>query len=552
MDHGNCQPISDLNTLTDPVNSSSPMMRLNQDVLWRTFSMNADMDNDEEFRVYSNDILKNKNSRALFTTWHSSQVCQIWRHTILNAPSLWAQLIDLDGLSSVDKLMKEEIICRTASCSLYIAGHVFASSPKERDFFLSILLKDWTRIQSLKVTIGQSNEIPGNVWNILLEPTKTLVCFKLRASNGVNLPQENHPISNLFANHAPSLKSFVSWKINFNFGYGDGLNWLSNIRQLNISYMSSMPLPQWLEALQHMPLLEDLQLMYPFPSVAPSLQNELNLPTIHLPKLMYIYIIHSLNSCAVLLDRIVPRIGCYLYMDTLDDVHEPPPPSTILLATKVLSRYSQSFFANHPISALHYAVTHTAITISEYRLQHHDTSPMYRVYVCCGDPAQLSLLFPLLDAYTSCDFSNVETLRFDVDLFPAQTLNIDVFNVLLRFNSIKSLVFSNEGTIPALSGLAREYMDTLETSGAVPFPLFPHLHTIKADGAYNFPGQIPGAKEAPLELLLLQQNLARFVIWRRVVQAPVEVIDIADLGAAARVGIFDGISGLQIIIRTEF
>ncbi|PPQ80677.1 hypothetical protein CVT25_001812 [Psilocybe cyanescens] len=336
------------NVLQDSSDILSPIMKLNQDVLWRIFSVNANMDNDEEFRVYAGDKLKYRNIRALFITWHSSQVCQLWRHFILETSSLWAQLIDLDGLSSVDGLMKDEIMRRTGSCALSISGRVFGRTSSEQNFFVAILRRDWTRIRSFKVTIAQSKSIPGIIWNILSEPTNTLEYFRLRADSGINPPDEHRPISNLFSNHAPSLRSFGSWRINFNFESGTNLNWLSNIHQLNISYMTSMSLAQWLQALEQMPQLEDLQLIYPFPTSS-SPESDLKLPSVHLPRLLNLYIIHDLTACAVFLDRILPGVGCYLYLDTPDDIDNPPPPSTLVLATKVLARFSQNWFASHAV-----------------------------------------------------------------------------------------------------------------------------------------------------------------------------------------------------------
>ncbi|KAH9481101.1 hypothetical protein JR316_0005621 [Psilocybe cubensis] len=444
---------SGLDIVANPVDSGasrSPISQLDQDVMWRIFSMNANMNNDDEFRIYSNDKLKNKNNRALYTTWHSSQVCRFWRRPLLNAPTLWAQLIDLDGLSSVDDLMKEEIVRRSGLCPLAIAGHVFAIFPKEKDFFISIIRNNWARIRSLKVSISQSNKIPGDVWDVLSEPAQTLEHFRIRASNGLNPSNNNGIISNVFANYSPFLKSFRSWKINFNFGSGD------------------------------------------------------------------------------------------------DEADEPPTQSTIILATKVLSRYSQSFFENNPVTTFQYAITHTTITIAEYRSK----TPMYRIFVGCGDPGQLPLLFTLFEAYSSCDFSHVETLLFDIDIFPSQTINADVLKILFKFNSVKSLLFSKPGTIPALYSLVREYTDTTRSSEAIQFSLFPSLTAIKAIGAYNFVSQ---TKKVSPALLLLQETLAKFVIWRRDygIEVPVEVIDISDLGDAAKVEIFNSISGIKVICKAS-
>ncbi len=66
----------------DPVNS--PIQRLDFDVLWHIFDLNADIFDDD---------------RALITTLATSYVCHNWRSLVLNSTSIWAHRY---GPSSLD------------------------------------------------------------------------------------------------------------------------------------------------------------------------------------------------------------------------------------------------------------------------------------------------------------------------------------------------------------------------------------------------------------------------------------------------------------------
>ncbi len=56
---------------------SSPIQRLNFDILWHIFDINADIFDDD---------------RALETTFATSYVCHDWRSFLLNSTSIWAHV----------------------------------------------------------------------------------------------------------------------------------------------------------------------------------------------------------------------------------------------------------------------------------------------------------------------------------------------------------------------------------------------------------------------------------------------------------------------------
>ena len=125
-----------------------PIFRLDTDVFIKILEFNANMfaedpDEDEE------------NEDALTTTRFTSQVCRIWRHVTLNAPSLWARMIDFDHLQGPQSIQwAKELIRRSKDSPLWIRNGKTSSSRsplsrEQRVFFCGILDQNWDRVQRL-------------------------------------------------------------------------------------------------------------------------------------------------------------------------------------------------------------------------------------------------------------------------------------------------------------------------------------------------------------------------------------------------------------------
>ena len=84
---------------------TSPIQRLNFDILWRIFDINADMFEDH---------------RALRTTLATSRVCHSWRFLLLSSSSIWAHLIDLDHWIWRRVKGSHEMIRRTGTAFLWV------------------------------------------------------------------------------------------------------------------------------------------------------------------------------------------------------------------------------------------------------------------------------------------------------------------------------------------------------------------------------------------------------------------------------------------------
>ncbi len=76
----------------------SPIQRLNFDILWHVFDLNADIFDDY---------------RALETTLAASYVCHDWRSLLLNSTSIWAHVMDLSHWKCFTAKGSRELIRRS-------------------------------------------------------------------------------------------------------------------------------------------------------------------------------------------------------------------------------------------------------------------------------------------------------------------------------------------------------------------------------------------------------------------------------------------------------
>ncbi|KAF8802064.1 hypothetical protein BYT27DRAFT_7113497, partial [Phlegmacium glaucopus] len=83
-------------------NTRASVLRLNNDVLYYIFKLNADMFSYED---------------ALSNTRKVSQVCQGWRNIILGSPSMWGRLLDFDSLRWSSDNWQNEVLRRSGSSS---------------------------------------------------------------------------------------------------------------------------------------------------------------------------------------------------------------------------------------------------------------------------------------------------------------------------------------------------------------------------------------------------------------------------------------------------
>jgi hypothetical protein len=126
-----------------------PIAKLHRDLLWQIFATNATLDLPkigQEFGTYSS------SPSPLTTARHTSQVCVSWRQLIIDSPSLWGNIIDLEALQQ--DAWRNEVLLRTGNSDLSIFGDLGGEDFQHVKKFLEMLLKNhWTRIKWVHITI---------------------------------------------------------------------------------------------------------------------------------------------------------------------------------------------------------------------------------------------------------------------------------------------------------------------------------------------------------------------------------------------------------------
>ena len=126
--------------ILDPsIGVTSPINKLPNDVLFFIFSINADM-TDESPQCWDDKKLP---YRALHVTRHTSQVSKYWRTLVLESPTIWARIIDLELFRPSLESWREEVLRRCGKCLLSVKG----LSSFERDSSTSVFTDKDTFIE---------------------------------------------------------------------------------------------------------------------------------------------------------------------------------------------------------------------------------------------------------------------------------------------------------------------------------------------------------------------------------------------------------------------
>ncbi|KJA24800.1 hypothetical protein HYPSUDRAFT_200349 [Hypholoma sublateritium FD-334 SS-4] len=277
----------------DPL--SSPIYTINDDILLYIFTFNADMFSDDN---------------ALPTTRMTSQVCRHWRDLMLESPSLWAKLIDLDHMSiSRTREWLEELFQRSGDAPLWIRAKsaTTCTTPRvrralySRPFFRDLISKNWHRIQKLIFSTHSGFWFPRS--------TMCLPAPQLEhCEASVHSQQGVAPISNsnpLFANHAPMLRSIYLKCLLVN----RQAPWLGHLHSIVLD--ESYNVPNALAILSAAGSLQRLKIknnIYDYPDVTASTFPIASLP--HLKSLEYNG--GNVPVIAELLDHIEIPVNCSL------------------------------------------------------------------------------------------------------------------------------------------------------------------------------------------------------------------------------------------------
>ncbi len=275
--------------------ATSPIQRLDFDVLWHIFNINADIFN---------------NNRALETTLATSYVCHHWRTLSLSSSSLWAHSIGLHHWMWYTVEGSKELIRRSGTALLWIKTHdpALNSYLRTEKQILDILDTHWDRVQKLEVTIHCNfmNQSP------LCRPALHLKSLRVEFDCYHGRPELNHLSSSLFSGSAPMIHD-LRWE-----GYGLNItasSWLRQVRCMDLS--AKLTVFELLQVLELTVNLMNLQLDH---GVAEN-RAQLTLPFVSLPQLAHL----NLN----LSDKLTP--GTVL----LEHLHIPPSCSVIFSARQI-------------------------------------------------------------------------------------------------------------------------------------------------------------------------------------------------------------------------
>ncbi|KDR71294.1 hypothetical protein GALMADRAFT_797919 [Galerina marginata CBS 339.88] len=312
-------------------NSTSPISRLDDDVLLRIFKNNADMDQK----------LKFKEPHGLDVTRHTSQVCPQWRQLIVGSPSTWAGMIDLHffGSQKSDD-WRDEVMKRTRQAPLSVKGHADPKNSKSVKLFFRHLLTDhWSRIREFEVWIFP-DEFDSQLANIFWEtPAPRLERFSFLYFSHAGIGPSFQHVGRgrtLFADQAPSLRSFNCRML----GFGHRAAWVSHLQKITLS--SALSVADVLDVLSHAPRLQELIITREVE--APETPSTCTNNQIRLPNLQRIQISDSLRNSITFLERIVPSSTCELSLTTRDKGNSNVSLHDISSLRSITSRFAESYF----------------------------------------------------------------------------------------------------------------------------------------------------------------------------------------------------------------
>ncbi len=475
-----------IGTLTMP--QHAPVFKLDQFLLWSIFLENAKMDMDLSYT--NSPSQQNRTLHPLNIIRSTSQVCTLWRNVLLQSPSLWAQLIDIEALWWGNEYWRKEVLSRTGEALLSVKGCVrFYPShdtwKAKGEYFLSILDEFWPRIRRLRIEVMEvgirSTEISRKRWQVLHRPAPNLelfhIHFGLNSLSDIFIAEDYQ----IFSNDAPSLRHFIPTNLNF------PLSALCFSRLQTLKLSPSFDVPQILQAFQTMESLRSLSVNL---LLVPG--QDSYLPFVTLPQLCSIHVSGSTDACMPLLDHITPAAGCRIYLETRGG--ETRTQANLETTHRVLTRYSKSYLKtnNAPSISINIHLSSFTFYTNSISSLNDSTSPDFKFKV---DALPDELPF-LLSALTDCNFKGAKTFYIDSHGLPASDTSFSkLFKSLV---SVEELELTPDG------------MDFLLKSDTE-FKIFPSLRTIKV---------APFIAPTNIDMVL------PFLHWRREMGTPIAIFDL--------------------------
>ena len=432
---------------------SSPIFKLNDDVLLYIFMLNADMFDDVD---------------ALDTARFTSQVCRSWRTLMLASSSLWARLIDMDRISdSSGDEWRKELMERSGDALLWIQLSDFHYSVNTSEFF-DFIAKNWHRIQKLFV-----HGNPPDVEFIplpLKSPAPHLEVFDVSIfpnNSGETLGKSQPGF--LFGNHAPRL-------FDFHLG-GHSVDhrtpWLSHLQYLELDgeYFLQDLLGLLLEARN----LEELTIS---PLIKGSI-SPLSPPAVSLLHLYSFSYYGCLQPCLLLLDHLKFPPDCALSIEisiTHGDQHEfQEEEDAFRSIVATFTRHLQCFLKYNPFRrvGLEY-LKNRSFDFQVLNNLRHGCLVNLIIPLPSGRDDSLWLK-TILDQLALLDFSSTTLLQFKAKN-ASKPFFLDLFS---RFISLRTIRIDTV-SLTFLMRLQDEMQSQKEADAPrLPSVLFPNLEVIK-------------------------------------------------------------------------
>ncbi|KDR71298.1 hypothetical protein GALMADRAFT_159509 [Galerina marginata CBS 339.88] len=494
---------------------TSAISQLDEDVLGRIFEINADLG------------IRSENFHPLDVTRRASQVCRQWRQLIIDSPSIWGGLIDLDHFSSQKTdHWRDEVMTRTGQSLLSVTGSVQPDDEATRDFFHSLMTFHWPRIRTLELSVF-ADFIDSSAWDIFWEePALHLEKFILQHHrNAGSIVRHSGDRRSLFANQAPSLRSFHCRVLDFDNRAG----WISQLRSVTLSFPLSVF--DALDLLSRAPHLQEVtiggRVALPPTPLPPQNRN------IVLPYLHHIKFENSLRNSVTFLEQMVPAPQCQLDLVTTDYGNSNISFSDITSLNLVASRFAKSFFNSTDVIGLMIIMTSQSFLALPTFLDKHrnliTTTPPFRMHITCYPKFPQGSASLLLGTFSACRLISITNL----DLLLDTSCNLGaedpvLAEMIMALTSVKELTINAYGV---------ELLNVIPFNNAV---MFPSLRTVNLQYMYRATPTLP-------------ETLLSFLERRKKAGVAVDVVDISRWSSTGKVdwSFLEAVEGLRVVLKSN-
>ncbi len=486
---------------------------LNNDVLSRIFEFNGDM-----FEDYG----------SLHITCRTSQVCRQWRDLMLDTPSLWAKLIDVDHICKRrTHEWRNELVRRSGAALLWIRaeeipinemGH---AESHVKQFFFEVMTGNWHRIQRL--TVSTISDVGLNL------PMLSFPAPHLEEFTGPytwDLQEAIDPPQPLFANHAPKLRSVNASRCFLHLQSA----WLSDLHSITLDDTFCLS-----DALFILSATHRLQVLR-FMDIPIGDMNSPR-PIVSLPHLQDLsYFSDSCNAGVVLLNGIAIPASCSISVNVTSFINR----ESLLFETPFLFSIIEKF-----IQLAERAFQSYTFNSLDFGHPHKD-----HVYFQCNTPGpekrRLRISVPLVPDHDGNILRTFFTKLRLLNLSRMRMLNFTAHGRLdscfgLFFSCLPSLttISTDLQTLSHLSNFQKEFT---KTSTEAPCVIFPILRVINL---FIYPG-------SPQSIFFVNQVAGAFLVSRWRAGFPITLLDMSfypPLKTAPNLQALGDVKGLAVMYR---